>query len=178
MVALHRPGEGLETDVVGAAVAAEGDKFVRVGDLPFFLQHTVGRLHAAQGRPGVFKGVMDVAVLPGCVRVHESRNLHTARGIPDHCPVALVESAQDIPGRDRAAAACTHPVSGSQTLRFAHCLFKIKGHDLIPVLSTLSVPDNGTHRSLLPPPRSSPTAQTPLVPGPHAHPCRPGRRYN
>ncbi len=41
MAALHGAGQGLESDVVGAAVAAEGDELIGLVDLTLALQYAV-----------------------------------------------------------------------------------------------------------------------------------------
>ena len=72
---LHGPGQGLEADVVGAAVAADGEEFEVVPDLAPLLEGLVGRLHAPAGGGGVLEGGVDVAVLPGGVGVEEGGDL-------------------------------------------------------------------------------------------------------
>ena len=77
----------------------------------------VGCLHAAESRARIFKGVVDVAVLPHRVGIHKRRNLDTSRRVADHRPVLLMQGTRHSAYTDRRAAACTQSVSRCQPLR-------------------------------------------------------------
>ncbi|CAN4008624.1 TVP38/TMEM64 family membrane protein, partial [Dysosmobacter welbionis] len=84
VAALHGAGQALEADVVGAAVAAEGDELVRIIQLAPLLHRPVCRLHAGDRGRRIFKGVVDEAVLPRRVGVHEGGDLQAAGGGAHH----------------------------------------------------------------------------------------------
>ena len=64
VTALHRAGERLEADVVGAAVAADGEELVGIVDPALALEYIVSRLDAAAGRRCILEGRMDVGSPP------------------------------------------------------------------------------------------------------------------
>ena len=70
MTALHGTGERLQTDVISASVAAEGDKLVVFLDLSALFQCVVGGLDTGEGCARVFKCIVNVAVLVRSVRIH------------------------------------------------------------------------------------------------------------
>ena len=117
--ALHGAGQRLKTNVIGSAVPAEGDEL----EILFFRKSSslaecpVSCLHAAQGRSRIFKGIVNVAVLPGGVRVHIGGDFQAARGVADDGPVFRMKGAQHGAHTDGSSAAGAHAVAGSQTLR-------------------------------------------------------------
>ncbi len=101
VAALHRAGEGLEADVVGAAVAAEGDELdVLLGDLSLADQAPVGSFDAADGRGGVLEGVVDPGHAPGGVGIDGRRHLQAAGGVGDDH--RIVNRRQHLPHDDRS----------------------------------------------------------------------------
>ena len=79
MTALHGTGQSLQTDVVRAAVSAEGDKADRaVGiNLALTLQRLVSRLNAGDRRPCVLKRTVNPRHIPGSVGEYARANLGT-----------------------------------------------------------------------------------------------------
>ncbi len=84
VAAVHRSGERLEADVVGAPVPAEGDELDVLVDEALLLQGAKSGLHAAQRGGGVLEGGVDEAALPGGVRIDGRAHLQTAGGGTDH----------------------------------------------------------------------------------------------
>ena len=142
MASLHGAGQGLQSDVVGAAVAAEGDELVGVVDFTLALQYAVSGFHAAAGSCGIFKGGVDVAVLPSGIRIHERRNFQTSCSVGDHGFVFGVQGAEHGAHGNAAAAAGTQTVAGGEALRLTQFLFEIIRHED----RLLSVP-NGDRRA-------------------------------
>ena len=132
VAALHRAGERLEADVVGAAVAADGEELVGIVDLALALEDIVSRLDAAAGRRRILEGRMDVAVLPCGVRIQEGGNLEAAGRVADDRLVALVERAHHAAADQTCAAACAQTVAADETLR----LGKFNFHDYMPFQNT------------------------------------------
>src|ERR1700690_47731 len=64
VTALHRAGEALEADVVGAAIATEGDKFDLVADLALLLERAVHSLDPGHGCSRVLKRAVHPWYLP------------------------------------------------------------------------------------------------------------------
>lgn len=77
MAALHGARQRLEANIIGAAVAAEGDELIGAVDLALLLQRPVSGLHARAGGGGILEGVVDEAVLPGGVGISKPLLRHT-----------------------------------------------------------------------------------------------------
>ena len=135
---LHGAGQALEADVVGAAVAAEGDELVGVIQLAPLLHGPVRRLHAGQGGCRVLEGVVDEAVLPRRVGIHEGGHLQAAGGGAHHRLVLRVQGPQHRPHRDGRAAARAHSVAAGQAVLFHQILFQTICHDCFPPYSRTS----------------------------------------
>ena len=117
--AFHGTRQGLEADIIGTAVSAESDEleiFI-FRQSPSLAERLVGSLHAAQGRAGVFKGVVDITVLPGCIGIHVRGYLKAACRVADDRAVTLVQGPQHSPHADGGSAPGAHPVPGGQALR-------------------------------------------------------------
>ena len=136
---LHRSAEALEADVVGSAVSAEGDEFVRRVDLAPLFHGVVSRLDAGQGCRRVLEGVVDEAVLIGRIGVHEGGDLQAAGGGADHRVVLRLQRPQHGPHGDGAAAARAHSVTAGKAVFLHDIFFQIIGHvDCLPPYSRTS----------------------------------------
>ena len=112
VAALHGAGERLQADVVGAAVAAEGDELDVLLDLALLLERAEGGLDAAERGGGVLEGGVDVAALPRGVGVDRRRDLEAAgRGADDD---RVGRAHEDLADDDRRAAAGAHAVAAGQ----------------------------------------------------------------
>ena len=129
MAPLHGAGQALEADVVGAAVAAEGDELVGVIQLAPLLHGPVRLLHAGQGGCRVLEGVVDEAVLPRRVGIHEGGDFQAAGGGAHHRLVLRVQGTQHRPHRDGRAAARAHSVAAGQAVLFHQIFFQTICHD-------------------------------------------------
>ena len=128
---LHRPGESLQPDVVGPAVAAERDEFhVLVlgpgGELSLFLEGLIRRLDAAHDRGGVLERGVDVGHPPGAVREDRRRHLEAPRreGNDD----GLVHRHQHLLDRDDAATSGARAMSRRHAALFLREFFQFNGH--------------------------------------------------
>ena len=126
--ALHRTGERLEADVVGAAVAADGEELVGVIQLALAFEHIVSRLDAAAGRGRVLEGRVDIGILPRGVGIQEGRNLQTRGRVAHDCLVALVERAQHAAAHQARAAARAQAVSADKALGLGEFFLVIVSH--------------------------------------------------
>ncbi|MPM72455.1 hypothetical protein SDC9_119431 [bioreactor metagenome] len=138
MAPLHSAGEGLEPDVVRAAVAAKGDELPRLVDLAPLLHGLVRRLHAGHRRARVLKRVVDKAVLPRRIGVHERGHLQAAGGGADHRVILRVQRAQHRPHRDGGAAARAHSVAAAEAVFLLQFFFQIVAHLFLPPYSRTS----------------------------------------
>ena len=112
MAAFERPGERLKADIIGAAVAAEGDELDILVDPAPLAEHLIGRLDAGNARSGVLKGDVHEGHAPGAVGIYGRRDLHAARRADhDH---RVVNAHQRLTYRRGRAAAEAHAVSLSQ----------------------------------------------------------------
>ena len=114
--ALERPGERLQPDVIGAAVAGEDhnrDLLLRRKGVPA-AQRPLRGLHAARDRSGVLEGDMDPRDGPGRGRVARRRHLEAPGRIDDDD--RLLDGAQDGAHHDRDAAALAERVTAAQRL--------------------------------------------------------------
>ena len=122
MSPLHGSGQRLKADVISAAVPAKGNE-LKVDILrklsPFF-QHLISSLHTAEGGACILKGVVDITVLPCRIGIHKGGDLQTARSVADDGMIFLTQGAENGPDSNRGTTAGTHPVPGSQSLRFLH----------------------------------------------------------
>ena len=132
VTALHRAGERLEADVVGAAVAADGEELVGIVDPALALEDIVSRLDAAAGRRCILEGRMDVGVLPCGERIQEGGNLKAGGRVADDRLVALIERAHHAAADQTCAAACTQTVAADETLRLGKFNFMIICHFRTP----------------------------------------------
>ena len=126
--ALHGPGERLESDVVGPAVAAERHELHSLvrRDLAGALKALECGLDARDRRSGVLERVVDEGHTPRRVRVDRGRHLEAAGRAPgDHGGIAGCE--QDLPHRDRRTATGTQTVAAGEAVRVVHKLFQ-SGH--------------------------------------------------
>lgn len=142
MAALHGPGERLEADVIGAAVAAEGDELDLALDRSLALEGVVGRLHAGHGGAGALKGGVDVTVLIGRVGVEEGADFQAAGGVADHGTVLFLQGPQHAPDGDACAAPGAETVAAHETLFFLQRFFEMIGsffHDCLPPLAQVGV---------------------------------------
>ena len=128
MPALHGSGQGLDTDIVGTAVTAEGDELVGVIDAPALLQRIVCGLNAGQGCPGACKCIVDITVLIRGIGIHERGYFQASGCISDHCMILRLQCTKDGADGDTGTAAGTETMTGSQTFRLIHNLFEIKCH--------------------------------------------------
>ena len=112
-------GEGLEADVIGAAVAADGQDFEVVLDFALPFQHLIGALHPGRHCRGVLEGGVDIAVHPGGVGVLEGGDLQAGGGVADDGLVLRVQGTHHGPAGDARAAAGAQPVPGLKALRLA-----------------------------------------------------------
>ncbi len=115
VAALHGAGERLQADVVGAAVAAEGDELDAVLELAALVQGAEGGLDAGERRRGVLEVGVDVAALPGGVGVARRRHLQAAGGAGDD--VVALDLAQHLVDDDRGAAAAAEAVAAGELRR-------------------------------------------------------------
>ena len=115
VAALHGAGERLEADVVGAAVAAEGDELDALLELAALAQGTKGGLDAGERRGGVLEVGVDVAALPGGVRVARAGHLEAAGRAGDH--VVAVDLREDLVHDDGGAAAAAEAVAAGEPRR-------------------------------------------------------------
>ena len=86
MPALHRTRQGLDTNIIGTAVAAKGDVFNLFISRQFtlFLHGYACRLRARYGRAGIFKRTVDKGIVPRRVRIQAGRYLQASgRGTND-----------------------------------------------------------------------------------------------
>ena len=144
MAPLHGPGEGLEPDVVGSPVPAEGDELDLPLHLAFALEGVVGGFHPGEGGAGALKGGVDVAVLVGGVRIEEGAHLQAAGGIAHHGAVLLPEGPEDAPDGNPRAAAGAETVAPYEALlllqRFLKMIGAVDGfHVPLPPLSQMGV---------------------------------------
>ena len=120
---LHGAGERLQADVVGAAVAAEGDELDVLVDLALLLERAVGGLDAAERRGGVLEGGVDVAAGPRGVRVDRRRDLQAAGRRAHHDRV--VGTHQHLTHDDGGTAAGAHAMAAGELVRV--------GQQLVPL---------------------------------------------
>ena len=171
---LHGAGEALKADVVGAAVAAEGDEFIAVVQLAPLFHGLVGGLHPGEGGGGVGEGVVDEAVLPGSVGVHEGGYLQAAGGGADNGLVLRLQCPQHGADGDGGAASGAHPVSGGEAVLLHDVLFQTVAHDLSLLIPAR--PGSGMSRPHPRWPRCAPGRRTRAGCSPPARPGRPDRR--
>ena len=112
MAALHGARQRLQADVVGAAVAAEGDELDVVVDGALLLEGAERRLDAAQSGGRVLEGGVDEAALPRGVGVDGGAHLEATRGGADHDRVAGAH--EHLPYDDGGAATGAHAVAAGQ----------------------------------------------------------------
>ena len=116
MSAFHRTGQGLETDIIGTAVTAEGDELEVILHLALFLEDIVSSFYTAAGSGSIFKCTMDVAVCICGIRIQEGRNLQTAGCIGDNSLILRLQCTQYTANRNTGAAAGTQTVTADKTL--------------------------------------------------------------
>ncbi len=117
MAALERPGECLEADVVGAAVAGEGDDrhLVRLRERAAATERPIGALDAAGSGGRILEGDVEPGDVPRRGRVARRRHLETAgRADDDDWAVDRVE---DRPDDHRNAAALAERVPAAERRR-------------------------------------------------------------
>ena len=176
MAPLHGPGQGLKADVIGAAVAADGQEFIGAVDLSLTLEDVVGRLHAAAGGRGVFKGGVDVAVLPGGVGIQEGGHLQTAGGVADDRLVSLVQGPGHGPADDARAAAGAQTVAAHKALGLGQLCFEIVSHIRTPPVHCCAGPCGDSAGPVGQSPRCSAGGGRPFQCPPPRSPGPPGRR--
>ena len=115
VAALHGAGERLQADVVGAAVAAEGDELDALLERAALLQGAEGGLDAGERRRGVLEVGVDVAALPGGVRVASGGHLEAAGGAGDD--VVALDRCEHLVDDDGGAAAAAEAVAGGELRR-------------------------------------------------------------
>ena len=64
MSAFHRTGEGLDADVIGSAVSADGEEFEFGVQFPPPAQGSIARFDAADSGGAVFKSAVDERISP------------------------------------------------------------------------------------------------------------------
>ena len=120
VAALHGARERLQADVVGAAVAAEGDELDVLVDLALLLEGAEGGLDAAERGGGVLEGGVDEAALPRGVRVDRGRHLEAAGGGAHDDRVGGAH--EHLPDDDGRAAAGAHAVAAGELAALGHQL--------------------------------------------------------
>ncbi len=128
MAALHGAGQRLEADVIGTAVAADGQDLEVVLDLALLLHDLVGALHTGGHSGGVLESGVDVAVIPCGEGVLEGGDLQAGGGVADDCLVSGLHGAHHGAAGDARAAAGAETVTGLETLGLAHLFFQIVSH--------------------------------------------------
>ena len=129
VTAFHRSGQGLQTDVVGATVTAEGDE---VHVVPFdrqiavFLERAEGSLHAADRGGAVFEGSVDERGFPGRVGEDGGDHFHTPGRPADHRVDA--RGQHDLLEDVRPRASRAGAVSPGQEVFVSCQLFEISCH--------------------------------------------------
>ena len=116
VAALHGTRQRLQADVVGTAVAAEGDELdLLVGvDLAGALEGLESGLDARQGRGGVLEGVVDEGNVPGVVRIDRRGNLQASRGAGDD-DRRVAGTHEHLTDGDGGTAATAQAVTRGQT---------------------------------------------------------------
>ena len=117
VAALHGAGERLQADVVGAAVAAEGDELDPLLELAALVEGAERGLDAGERRRGVLEVGVDVAALPGGVGVARRRHLEAAGGAGDD--VVALHLAEHLVHDHRGAAAAAEAVAAGELRRLA-----------------------------------------------------------
>jgi hypothetical protein len=84
MSAFHRSGKRLQSDIVGAAVAADREEFKFLVQFSTFTKSFIRRFDAAYGGGAVFKCAMDKGIPPGRVRIYRSGHFQAASGDTDY----------------------------------------------------------------------------------------------
>jgi hypothetical protein len=105
--ALQHPRQGLEADVEGPAVAAEGD---HLGVAPLGLE---GRLHPRRNGAGILEQGVQPGHTPGGLRPGGGEDLQAAGGVGHHH--IRTGGLQDQARGERRPAAGTGPMPGIQT---------------------------------------------------------------
>ena len=123
MAALQGAGQRLKTDIIGAAVSADGQDL----EIPLLqalaLPDGIGRGYAGGHCGSIFKSGMDVGILPGCIGILEGRDLQAGGSVADDCLVFGIHGTHHGPAGDPGTAARAEAVAGGEAFGFIQFLF-------------------------------------------------------